>query len=423
MRTGSSPRGAFTLVELLVAAALIVFMMAVLSHVLVSATKSFRDLKAAGDLTERLRSVSGQLRSDLNADHFEGKKRLSDPTFWDGGPPRQGFFRVYHGTRSRGTGSPAANVREGRDQDGLWSYRSTDHQLHFTVKRRGNQEGEFFTAGVPAGSPLLSPSLGLPEARFQSDSAYRWQWAEVAWFLRPAVNSEGVPDTANGTPLYSLHRRQRLAVPDNTLVTPRQPSSAAGSYLELSCGSDPLDRNLLYFNNPADLTAPGRRFGTGLDGLPVVTLPGGGLSYPVLAEQTAEADLRGADLALTDVISFDVRLLLAADGVYAGASDPANPFVDLYDTSVAVYDNGNPVLWRANGPRAFDTWSGAASTVAGLDYSAWGTAGGLKSIPMWKASPADRRPRGPITRALQITIRVWDVKTSLTRQVTIVQAM
>ena len=48
MRSGSSPRSAFTLVELLVAAALIVFMMAVLSHVLVSATKTFRDLKGAG---------------------------------------------------------------------------------------------------------------------------------------------------------------------------------------------------------------------------------------------------------------------------------------------------------------------------------------------------------------------------------------
>src|SRR5260370_4886975 len=126
MRSGSSSRGAFTLVELLVAAALIVFMMAVLSHALVSATKSFRDLKAAGDLTERLRSVSGQLRSDLSADHFEGKKRLSDPTFWDNGPPRQGFFRVYQGIRWPSPNSQAPTVqapyvRAGAEQDGLWS--------------------------------------------------------------------------------------------------------------------------------------------------------------------------------------------------------------------------------------------------------------------------------------------------------------
>jgi hypothetical protein len=155
----------------------------------------------------------------------------------------------------------------------------------------------------------------------------------------------------------------------------------------------------------------------------VVTLPNGRRSYPVLADQTQEADLRGADLALTDVISFDVRLLLAADGVYAGPSDPANPFIDLYDPSVTVYDNGNSTLWATRGPRAFDTWSGSASTIAALDYSGWSTAGGVKSIPMWKAAPVDRRPRGPIIKAVQITIRVWDVKTSLTRQVTIVQAM
>jgi hypothetical protein len=295
--------------------------------------------------------------------------------------------------------------------------------LHFTVKRRGNQEGEFFTAGVPAGSPLLSPALGSAEARFQSATAYRWQWAEVAWFLRPAVNSEGVQDTANGTPLYSLFRRQRLAVPDNSLVTPPLPVSAAGSYLELSCDRDPQNPNVLYFNNPADLTAPGRRFGTGTDGLPVVTLANGRRTYPELAEQTQEADLRGADLALTDVVSFDVRVLLAADGVYAGPSDPANPFVDLYDPSVAVYDNGNPTLWATRGPRAFDTWSGALNAQPALDYSSWNTAGGVKSIPMWKAAPADGRARGPIIKAIQITIRVWDVKTSLTRQVTIVQAI
>src|SRR5262249_19862414 len=94
-------RQAFTLVELLVAMALILFMMAILSQAFVAATRSFREIKAAGDLAEKLRAVSIQLRRELAADHFEGKKRLSQPTFWDSGPPRQGFFRIYQGSRPR----------------------------------------------------------------------------------------------------------------------------------------------------------------------------------------------------------------------------------------------------------------------------------------------------------------------------------
>jgi hypothetical protein len=304
----------------------------------------------------------------------------------------------------------------------LQSYRSADHQLHFTVRLRGNHEAAFFSAGVPAGSPLLKGLFGPPEARFQGGASYRWQWAEVAYFLRPCVSAEGVPDTAHRTPLYSLYRRQRLAVPDNALVGP-QPASAAADYLEVSCNRSFSDPETLHFNGPADLTAPPNRFGTRPDGLPAVAVAGLGQSYPVLAEQAAESDLRGADLALTDVISFDVRLLLAADGAYGGPSDPRNPFVDLFDPSLGVFDNGNPVLFRPAGPRVLDTWSSRASTVAALDFTDWRTGGGARSVPMWRATPPTGRPRGPIVRAIQITLRVWDVKASLTRQVTLVQAM
>src|SRR5262245_18173455 len=183
-----SRRRAFTLVELLVAMALIVFMMAILSMAFAAASKSFRDLKAAGDLAEKLRSVSTQLRRDLAADHFEGKKRLSDPNFWEAGPPRQGFFRVYQGSRP---GPAGLCVDEGADAEGLRSYRSAHHVLHFTVKLRGNQDGEFFAAGVPPGSPLLTGIFGPTEARFQGAGAYRYPWAEVAYFLRPALDSQG----------------------------------------------------------------------------------------------------------------------------------------------------------------------------------------------------------------------------------------
>src|SRR5262245_46777387 len=64
-------RQGFTVVELLVAMALIVFIMTILSEAFSAGLKTFRDLKAAGDMSERLRSATTVLRSDLlAADHF-----------------------------------------------------------------------------------------------------------------------------------------------------------------------------------------------------------------------------------------------------------------------------------------------------------------------------------------------------------------
>lgn len=417
-----SRRTGFTLVELLVAAALIIFMMAVLTQAFQAATHVFRDLKAAGDLAERLRAVATQLRSDLSADHFEGKKRLSDTNFWDNGPPPQGFFRVYQGSRPVVAPARGLCVLEGVDLDGLRSYRSVDHQLHFTVRQRGNDAGRFFAARIPLGSPLATAIFGPPEARFQEGGAYRYQWAEVAYFLRPSLNDLGLQDTANGTPLYSLYRRHRLAVLDNGLI-PAQPASRAAEYLEVSCGPDAANPQQLYFNNAVDLTVPERRFGMA-GGLPSVVIPNYGRSYPVLEEQTSDADLRGADLALTDVVSFDVRLLVAkGPGGYAGPIDPVNPFVDLFDPSLAGYDHGNAAMFAVNGPRVLDTWSSAACSVAAQDYGAWNKPGHAKSIPTWNVKAASEALKGPVVQAIQITLRVWDVKTSLTRQVTIVQGL
>src|SRR5437588_4973345 len=144
-------RRAFTLVELLVAMALIVFIMSILTGAFTAATKTFRNLKAAGDMAERLRAVSAQLRWELAADHFEGKKRLSQDSFWVNGPPEQGFFRLWQGS------PPAANnpyyTLEGTDLDGIESYRAVDHALHFTVKLRGNNPSHVYSASVPAGFP------------------------------------------------------------------------------------------------------------------------------------------------------------------------------------------------------------------------------------------------------------------------------
>src|SRR5579859_1542774 len=58
-------RRAFTIVELMVALALIIFIMTIIAAAFGSAGKTYRDLKAAGDLAEQLRSALNLLRRDL----------------------------------------------------------------------------------------------------------------------------------------------------------------------------------------------------------------------------------------------------------------------------------------------------------------------------------------------------------------------
>jgi prepilin-type N-terminal cleavage/methylation domain-containing protein len=283
-------RQGFTLVELLVAMALIIFMMAILSGAFQAALGTFRNLKAQGDLAEKLRATAQILQRDLAANHFDGNRRLSDPTFWNNGPPQQGFFRIWQNSPAPGT------TKEGADVSGIGSYYSTGHYLAFTVKLVGNDMGDFFSASAAgSGNGALSgiQTFGPPEARYQltSGGSYNYQWAEVAWFLQPQINpATGQQDTtvadpqsidpstktapALPRPLYTLYRRQCLLVPDNNLVTlgsfPGIAATQPSGFLEMSCWPD--TRGFWHFNNPSDITVPWRRFGMVLPN-PITPLP------------------------------------------------------------------------------------------------------------------------------------------------------
>jgi prepilin-type N-terminal cleavage/methylation domain-containing protein len=468
-------RQGFTLVELLVAMALIVFIMSILSAAFVSATQVFRDLKALGDMAEKLRTASNVLRRDLAADHFDGKRRLGQPTFWNqdqpvdppnttttnvptptSGPPPQGYFRIWQGSPLVQPPAPAnsAYISELSDLDGIISNRAVDHMLSFTVKLRGNQSSDLFSASVPPGFTIFGGATAQDAVYQQNPLLYNYPWAEVVYFLRPQINPQtNAQDQAadpanplNTTPLFSLYRRQFLAVPDNAQVPnpPTNPPSTgwatatyASQFPEVSCKDDPLNVGTLYFNNPADLTMPGRR--RGLDaktGLPTFVDPylkTQGvirLTYPTMQEEGVAQPQQGTDLLLTDVLSFEVRMLFADPNPTSGTAnvtplttDPKNPFIDLYDSTLSgKFPNTNGTLFGANGPRVFDTWSSMSSPNqnALTDYSTW-RAGTFPNsqIPMWSTA----LNTGPIIKAIQVTIRVWDAKTLQTRQVTIVQAM
>jgi prepilin-type N-terminal cleavage/methylation domain-containing protein len=425
-------RQGFTLVELLVAMALIIFIMAILSQAFVSATGTFRSLKASGDMAEKLRATTQLLQRDLAADHFEGKKRLSDPNFWLTGPPEQGYFQIYQANTS---------ALEGNDLDGIGSYRTTigladtpAHALAFSIKVRGNQMGDFLSAGGAGGillGNLPNGPFGPNEARYlppAGATSYNYQWGEVAWFLRPQINpATGQQDTtvndpniasAVAVPLYTLYRRQRVGVPDNSLV-PAQPATSLAQFLEVSCWANGAQ---IYFSNPIDLTVPLRRFGAGNP-----------TAFTTIAQElgTNSNLLAGSDIQLTDVVSFDVRILnTGLIGSPLMAPVPVTPpeFVTLFDRSFAGYTYTAPAGIPASA-KVFDTWTSINDGLTlppGIGYSQWNLLPAQQTppnqgttVPLWNSSIKV----GPIIRAIQVSIRIWDSKTNQTRQVTMVQAM
>jgi hypothetical protein len=396
--------------------------------------------------------ASTMLRRDLAADHFEGRKRLSDPNFWQNGPPREGYFRIYQDT------NPSA---EGRDLDNVWSYRSANQILRFTSRFHGNQRDSYFVGTVASSVPApLSPTANGADSRYEDVNnkagnmyQFRFAWAELAYFLRPQVDPKNptVQDTANGQPLYSLYRRQWLACVDNYALNGSQKvpvTTTSGLppvttqnmqfYLETSTMPDPSGTGFLYFNSPVDLTVPPRRMGTATDypsgpSAPYVAYspnaqfigPGSGssstlLSIPTLAEDCttygASNVLTGSDLLLYDVLSFDVRVLLSGNSDFVSLDDATvqafasnNPNFNIHATAYSSSSTTNKYL--------FDTWSGVADDI--YDFSDWqtGTNSTNHLIPIYQNSSGQ-----PISiKAVQVTMRIWDFKTNQTRQVTVVQ--
>jgi len=87
-------RKGFTIVELLVALALVLFIMSIISQVFVDSSEAFRSQRSKAELSEKLRFITQTIRADLRANHFEANRKLSDDDFWLDGPPKVGYFRI-----------------------------------------------------------------------------------------------------------------------------------------------------------------------------------------------------------------------------------------------------------------------------------------------------------------------------------------
>jgi type II secretory pathway pseudopilin PulG len=427
--TSGRVRRGVTIVELLVAMALILFIMTILSEAFVTAAQVFRDFKALGDMAGRLRTATQLLRDDLHGYHFDGNRRLSDPNFWANGPPTQGFFRIWQ---------QAAAVQEGgssvTDLEGVPSFTGTGTWLHFTVNKRGHNFQDFFLADLSgaAGSPLLGP-IPVPgdpslDTKYQEPtvSVFKSQWAEVAWFLKPNGSSisQNVGATTTTTNLYTLHRRQLLAVPDNynlnwtpnsfaSSAPPPYPAPASPTgYDEISWQS--VGGNM-YFDDPHDLTVPERRFGmnsTGGSQGGVPPQPTDG-SYPISPNGNVSADV-----VLSDVISFDVRILVFGNREFFDLMTlPGAVFTNsTFNTGITITDPITGTPSASPVPiKVFDTWSNVKDGT--YDYSGWNNTGtpSATTIPLRTYNGADIR-----IQAIQISLRIWDYKTEQARQVTLI---
>jgi prepilin-type N-terminal cleavage/methylation domain-containing protein len=403
----SSPlprRPGFTIVELLVAMALIVLIMAVLSQAFVSGLETFSRLKSIGDMQERMRAASVNLRLDLLARHFEYDRKLSDPAqFWalPYGRPVQGFFRI----------QGARPTSEGVDADGLPSYRTDPNAtlpsgysglpvLHFGLKTapdRGvaNQRSQFMTCRVLPTAPNLPPLDQEGLLDLQVPGTMNSPWAEVAYFLVPSTDPvSGQQQFAGTLPLFSLHRRQRLCVdpispPVNSGLYPVVSSQFWGQYPEVSCAPSIRNdlRSPLHFNSEYDLTQPYLRsmmeatgrysnpaaIGYGPPADPAVTL---GLPYNPPENTNV---LAGDDLLVVDVISFEIKVLQTQSTVldFQDINDVRNPISGIQYFPNGWYDTADPTI-----------------------------------LPQYL----------PI-QAIKVVIRVWDFKSGLTRQITVIQEM
>lgn len=294
-------RPGFTLVELLVSAAVCVIIMSVLTVCFQSGTDTIRQMRSQGDMVDQLRAAGEVMKRDFQADHFSPVEsvanvrnrgtRLSDYLFDQGATSasvRGGFFQI----------TSPASTSEGADDSGFFSYRAANHAVWFTSVLPGGSEANLYNATV-------------------NGQVYTSQAAEVAYFL-----SAPVPANANGTPLYNLYRRQRLvalATSGGSSLKPALAGDPSGELISVTGGN---------VNTMADVTATGAKR---------PSFPG-----------TLGGNRLGDDILLSNVISFEVKPAWSTStATLKAATYPTNtddPYDNLPATNTTFDTTANPVL-------------------------------------------------------------------------------
>ncbi|MBN9119870.1 MAG: hypothetical protein J0I06_12035 [Planctomycetes bacterium] len=189
-RTTHAPRArrGVTLVEMLVATAMCILGMWMLTWMFQQATASFSLANAQVALTGQERAVTTVMQRDLACDVFADDdtlpnrgRKVSDRS--PGDPVPKGGY-LWARSSPPGVGG---TILEATDSNGFASYRATDHFIQFTAILP-DTPGNRFISEVPAGSGTTRAGTA----------------AEIAYFLVPNGTTTG------GAQLYDLMRVQRI---------------------------------------------------------------------------------------------------------------------------------------------------------------------------------------------------------------------
>ncbi|MBA4189712.1 MAG: hypothetical protein C0467_17135 [Planctomycetaceae bacterium] len=204
-------RPAFTLVEMMVAMALSLGIMLILTESFKMSLDFVRGAHSTGELISQLNGAGILLSRDLQTDHFLDAKsakngpKLSDqrldqvPTAaaWSGLGPTGGFFKIV--STDPGTEALAPSDAQGFKINAP----AVNHQLHFT-------------SVLPSASNASSFTVN------SGGTTYSSQAAEIAYFLVP-MPGKTTSVQAGGQQLYNLIRRQRLVAYSSDEVTSLTP--------------------------------------------------------------------------------------------------------------------------------------------------------------------------------------------------------
>ena len=419
-------RSAFTLVEMLVATAATLILLGIVMTMFEILGEAVNESRTVGELEAQLRTVSTLLQQDLLGTSVNADSRgLTCPADSSTG---NGYFEVI----------------EGPNTD-LWDSSGSGFDKSGTTPGPGNSSDDrivgdtddllFFTTQSISQEPF-SGNFGINSTTTSAD-------AEVVWFCKPTPNS------SNPT-LYTLYRRCLLVVGQ----FPESPFDSQGSkpytsdffeLYDLSARCEVSNGNQrMQLNTLQDLLLRRNRFAHYDFSMtdPPFVLASVIATRPVLAFSGSRI---GEDVLMTNVLSFDVRLLdptaserrLGVTRLTPGDKDYWAASLNSGSSPIYVdlgYNSSNTTSTPANSDfsgygmnnhrlqatktthRTWDTWSNSYTT-NGIDDDLISDVNNISIDNSTESPPYPSQLQG-----IQITIRCYDPSSKKIRQTTVINS-
>ena len=432
-------RPAFTIIELLVALALVLFIMSIISQVFVDSSEAFRSMRAKAELSEKLRFLTQTIRADLRSNHFEANRKLSDSDFWSDGPPQVGYFRLEQTNLPHQVTNISGSETLFTFPDPRISPNQPQSQVLAFTSFLGGKDPRGYHSVSLANTPSLnfdifknwkSQFLTSGDTRYEESlNTYQSPDAEIAWFLGPTTDyqefllQDELPDL-NGNPqsvkIYKLYRR-------SWLMLPQELNAGASTSTLNSLGTVLADRISVVPTSLANLNPQLQLNGDSSQQKPNVDVP--------MRRGIANFHAPNGIQATPDQVSnwknpcFDIKKA-ALSGQQALIADNVLSFT--VEVCPEPLPGKTPVfvplsqVFGSNQSAVFDTWCNRpADPSLGIttDFTGWNNSQSPAVVPMpllpnqLGAPPVPRR-----LLAIRVTIRLFDTNNALSPSKTTWQA-